>query len=177
MRRDMPMRRMAGPRGLTLVEFLIATAIVSCAMLGVASMFPAALRAVIAGGEKTKATMLVQAMTDVIRSEPFDLIDARYNNLNTRTLGVSCPLDEVGAPPPYDDYTAKRWACDLRMTGARDSGQGLPDAYGQVQVECVDASGATAVCPSSLRRVTVTVFWGESGSRSVSLVSHVARIR
>jgi prepilin-type N-terminal cleavage/methylation domain-containing protein len=168
---------MAGPRGLTLVEFLIATAIVSFAMLGVASMFPAALRSVIAGGETTKATMLVQAMTDIIRSEPFDLIDARYKNLNTQTLSVSCPLDEVGAPPPYDDYIAKRWACDLHMTGARDSGQGLSGAYGRVSVACVDASGTTVACPSALRRVTVTVFWGESGSRSVSLVSHVARIR
>jgi hypothetical protein len=159
------------------VEFLIATAIVSFALLGVASMFPAALRSVVAGGQITRATLLVQEMTDIIRSEPFDSIQARYDNLNTQTLSVSCPLDEVGAPPPYDDYTAKRWACDLRMSGAQDSGQGLPGASGAVRVECVDVAGVTVTCPSGLRRVTVSVSWGDGGSRSVSLVSSVARIR
>jgi Tfp pilus assembly protein PilV len=162
---------------LTVVEFLIATSIVAFAILGVASMFPAALRSVIAGGEMTKATMLVQAMTDIIRSEPFEILEARYNNLDTRTLGASCPLDETSMPPPYDGYTAKKWACELLLTGARDSGQGLPGAYGRVRVECVDGSGTTVACPSSLRRVTVTVSWGQGGSRSVSAVSHVARIR
>jgi Tfp pilus assembly protein PilV len=159
------------------VEFLIATSIVSFAMLGVASMFPAAMRSVIAGGEMTKATMLAQEMTDIIRSEPFEVLAARYNNVNTGALSVSCPLDEAGTPPPYPDYTLKRWACDLQMSGARDSGRGLPGAYGQVSVACVDASGAAVACPSSLQRVTVTVFWGEMVSRSVSLISHVARIR
>jgi prepilin-type N-terminal cleavage/methylation domain-containing protein len=176
----MSVRRTAGPRGLTLVELLIATAIVSFAMLGVASMFPAALRSVIAGGETTKATMLVQAMTDIIRSEPFDILHARYDSLDTRAISASCPLDETAAPPPYDDYTKKKWTCDLLRTGAQDSGRGLPGAYGQVRVECVDANGATASCASPasrLRRVTVTVLWGGSNVRSVSMVTHVARIR
>ena len=171
------MMRAASPRGLTMVEFLIATSIVACAVLGVASMFPAALRTVIRGGETTKATMLVQAMADIIRSEPFDILVARYNNLNTQTLNVSCPLDEATTPPPYDDYTKKKWACDLLRTGAQDSGQGLPGAYGRVNVECVDGSGAVIACPSGLRRVTVSVLWGENPTQSVSVVSNVARIR
>ena len=171
------MTRTTGPRGLTIVEFLIATSIVAFAVLGVASMFPAALRTVIRGGETTKATMLVQAMADIIRSEPFDILVARYNNLNTQTLNVSCPLDEASAPPPYDDYTKKKWACDLLLTGAQDSGQGLPGASGRVRVECVDAGGAVVACPAGLRRVTVSVFWGGSPPRSVSVVGNVARIR
>lgn len=171
------MSHAAPPRGFTLVEFLIATSIVSFAMLGVASMFPAAMRSVIAGGEVTKATMLAQEMADIIRSEPFDVLGARYDNVDTGTLSVSCPLDETSTPPPYADYTAKRWACDLQLTGARDSGRGLRGAYGRVRVDCVDESGAVVTCPSSLQRVTVTVFWGDDGSRSVSLTSHVARIR
>ncbi len=171
------MRRRTGPRGLSLVEFLVATSIVTVALLGVAAMFPAALRTVIRGGETTKATVLAQAMADIIRSEPFDVLVARYNGLNTRTLAVSCPLDETSAPPPYDDYTQKKWACDLLRTGAQDSGQGLPDASGRVRVECVDAGGASVACPAGLRRVTVSVLWGGSLARSVSVVSHVARIR
>jgi type II secretory pathway pseudopilin PulG len=169
--------RAAGPRGLTIVEFLVATSIVAFAILGVASMFPAALQTVIRGGQTTKATMLAQGMADIIRSEPFDVLVTRYNNLDTQTLGVSCPLDETSAPPPYDDYTKKKWACDLRLTGAQDSGQGLPGASGRVRVECVDASGAVVACPSGLRRVTVTVLWGENPPQSVRVVSHVARIR
>jgi len=169
--------RSGGPRGLTIVEFLVATSIVAFAILGVASMFPAALRTVMRGGETTKAIMLVQAMADIIRSEPFDVLVARYDNLDTQALTVSCPLDETSAPPPYDDYTKKKWACDLRLTGAQDSGQGLPGASGRVRVECVDAGGAVVACPNGLRRVTVSVLWGESPPRSVSVVSNVARIR
>ena len=171
------MNRTAEARGLTIVEFLIATSIFACATLGVASMFPAALRTVIQGGEMTKATLLVQAMADIIRSEPFDTLVARYNNFNTQALSVSCPLNEATTPPPYADYTKQKWACDLLLTGARDSGQGLPGAYGQVTVACVDGNGAAAACPSSLRRVTVSVFWGAGGSHRVSVVSDVARTR
>jgi hypothetical protein len=169
--------RSRGPGGLTVVEFLVATSILAFAILGVASMFPAALRTVMRGGETTKAIVLVQAMADIIRSEPFDVLVARYDNLDTQSLSVSCPLDETGLPPPYDDYTKKKWACDLRLTGAQDSGRGLPAASGRVRVECVDANGAVVTCPDGLRRVTVSVSWGESPSRSVSVVSHVARIR
>lgn len=165
------------PLGLTLVEFLIATAIAAFAMLGVASMFPAALRTVISGGELTKATVLAQEMTDIIRSEPFGILQTRYDNVDTRTVSVSCPLDETAPPPPYDDYTKKKWTCDLLRTGTQDSGRGLPGAYGRVTVQCVDASGAAAACTSSLRRVTVTVHWGESGSKSVSMVTNVVRSR
>jgi len=169
--------RLGSPRGLTLVEFLVATAIVSFALLGVAAMFPAALRSVIGGGETTKATVLAHAMTEVIRSEPFDILQARYDGFDTRTVGVSCPLDETAMPPPYDDYTKNKWRCDLLSTGAQDTGRGLPGAYGEVAVQCVDASGAAASCASSLRRVTVAVFWGGTNVRSVSAVTHVARIR
>jgi len=171
------MKRTGRPRGFTLVEFLMATSIAAFATLGIASMFPTALRTVVAGGEITKATTLVQAMTDIIRSESFEIIEARYNHLDTQTLNVSCPLNEGGAGPLPDDYAKKKWTCDLRMTGAQDTGQGLPDGYGRVNVDCVDASGMPAACSSNLRRVIVSVFWGESGSHSVSLVSHVARIR
>jgi hypothetical protein len=169
--------RSRGPCGLTIVEFLVATSIVAFAILGVASMFPAALRTVMRGGETTKAIMLVQAMADIIRSEPFDALVARYDNLDTQALTVSCPLDETSVPPPYDDYTKKKWACDLRLTGAQDSGRGLPGASGRVRVECVDAGGAVVTCPNGLRRVTVSVSWGENPPRLVSVVSHVARIR
>lgn len=171
------MSRGGGSHGLTIVEFLVAASIAAFAILGVASMFPAALSTVVRGGQATKATMLAQGMADIIRSEPFDVLVARYDNLDTQALDVSCPLDETSAPPPYDDYTKKKWACDLHLTGAQDSGQGLPRASGRVRVECVDASGALVVCPSGLRRVTVTVRWGENPSHAVSVVSHVARTR
>ena len=170
------MTRTRLPRGLTLIEFLIATSIMAFAALGVAAMFPAALRSVMAGGDITKATLLTQAMSEVIRSEPFDIVESRYNDVSTKGLLVSCPLDDIATPPPYPDYTKKKWACDLLRTGAQDSGRGLPGAYGTVSVACVDASGAAGACGStSLRRVTVTVFW-EAGARSVSLVTNVARV-
>jgi hypothetical protein len=121
--------------------------------------------------------VLAQEMADIIRSEPFGILQTRYDTLDTRNVGGSCPLNETALPPPYDDYTKMKWKCDLLRTGAQDSGRGLPGGYGRVTVQCVDASGAAAACTSSLRRVTVTVQWGESGSKSVSMVTNVARTR
>ena len=169
----------AGRAGLTLVEFLFAVSVVAFTGLGVAGMFPAALRSVASGGQVTKAAALAQSMADAIRNDPFDALVTRYNNLNTSTdaalQALSCPLTITG----YDaDYNKKKWKCDIAATAAQDSGRGLPAGYGTVFVACLNADGttnSTAPCPTDLRRVTVTVTWDGAGTRSVSLVTYVAR--
>jgi Tfp pilus assembly protein PilV len=180
------MSRGKAREGLTLVEVLIATSVIAFAALGVASMFPAAFNSVLAGGQVTKATMLAQAMIDMIKSEPFDVLQSRYDGLNTAALtGMTCPaeLHAFSSPDDYrQNFNKMKWWCDLQPSAAQDVGQslplgqGLPAGYGAVSVECVDASGATGACSATdVRRVTVTVFWGLNGSRSVGLVANVAR--
>jgi type IV pilus modification protein PilV len=170
--------------GLTLIEILFALSVMAFALLGVAGMFPAALRAVLSGGQTTKATALAREMVEMIRGDDFSQIRTNYNNLNTNNVTVDC-LSFPPNPPTYGaDFNKKRWKCDLRATAAGISGQplsegqGLPNAVGTVIVACVNPNGTTKTCNDAtdlLRRVTVTVTWENQGSKSVSLVTYVAK--
>ena len=132
------------------------------ALLGVAGMFPAALRAVLSGGQTTKATALAREMVEMIRGDDFSQIRTNYNNLNTNNVTVDC-LSFPPNPPTYGaDFNKKRWKCDLRATAAGISGQplsegqGLPNAVGTVIVACVNPNGTTKTCNDAtdlLRRV------------------------
>jgi prepilin-type N-terminal cleavage/methylation domain-containing protein len=174
-------RRIDRP-GFTLIELLFAVSIMAFALLGVAGMFPAAYRSVMAGGHESKATALARQMLEEIRADAFDSLVSRYNALDTRSLTVTCPVPLPTPSSPDPDYNKKKWACDLRPTGTADpgpdnSGQGLPAGYGAVTVACVNPDGSSGSCGGTdLRRVTVTVSWESRVSRSISLVSYVGRL-
>jgi type IV pilus modification protein PilV len=160
--------------GLTLLELLFAVSVISVTLLGVAGMFPSALRSVVSGGQVTKATILAQEMIDMIRNDPFDTLVTRYSGFNTQTLTAGCPVSPAGFDP---DSNKKKWKCDLLATEAQDSGRGLPGGFGTVTVACLNADGSVGSCSGTdLRQVTVTVRWDRTGSRSVSLVSYVVRM-
>jgi type IV pilus modification protein PilV len=173
--------------GLTLIEVLFAISILAFALLGVAGMFPSAMRSVHSGGETTKATILARGMIDMIRADTFDSLVSRYNNLDTSKVTVTCPVTPPTPSNPDADYNKKKWKCDIAASGTRDTGQGLPAGRGTVTVACVDFDTTTPfkekniACPTpgptdyTTRKVTVTVTWGSQGSPSVSLVTYVAR--
>ncbi len=166
-------RRRRGGAGLTLLEFLFAVSIITFALLGVAGMFPSALRSVVGGGQMTKATVLAEAMIDMMRNDPFDILVSRYDRFDSRDLAATCPVVPSGEAAAS---TKQKWTCDILATGAQDSGRGLPDGYGTVGVICANADGTIGSCSSTaLRRLTVTVTWGRGGSFSSSLVTYVAR--
>ena len=157
-----------GLAGFTLVEFLFAVSITAITGLGVAGMFPAALRSVVTGGQTTKATVLAQAMADMIRAGTFASVYS-YNGLDTT---ITC----TGTSTLCVNKT--KWTNDLLAAEAQTTGQGLPSGKGTVSVVCVNADGTSKTCDDAnddLRRVTVTVTWDRQGSRSVSLVTYVAR--
>lgn len=164
--------RRLGRAGLTLVEFLFAVSVTAFAGLGVAGMFPAAFRSVVIGGQVTKATILAQEMADMIRADTFGNV-SNYDKTDT-SKSITC-----GTPPTTDCTNKLKWKNDILATAAQSTGRGLSEGYGTVAVVCVNADGttnATIPCPTDLRRVTVTVIWDRRGSRSVSLVTYVARI-
>lgn len=164
--------------GLTLIEILFALSVLAVALLGVAGMFPSALRSVYAGGQMTKATTLARQMADMIRGDSFGDLVSRYNGFSTNSLSVVCPVPPPTASALDPNYSKKKWTCDLRPTGGQDSGQGLPAGYGAISVDCVNADGTinpAVPCPTDLRRVTVTVTWQNQRARSVNLVTYVAR--
>lgn len=158
-----------GLAGLTLVEFLFAVSVTAIAGLGVAGMFPAALRSVVTGGQVTKATVLAQEMVDMIRADSFANV-YNYNNTDV-TSTFTCSSSGTVCT------NRLKWKNDIQAADAQTTGQGLPDGKGTVSVACVNPDGTNKTCSSSddLRRVTVTVTWDREGSRSVSLVTYVAR--
>ncbi len=168
-------QRRPGPGGLTLVEFLFAISVVAFTGLGVAGMFPAALRSVVVGGQVTKATILAQEMADMIRADTFP--NVRYYDATDTRKAILC------TPPTTYCTNQLKWKNDLSPTAAQSTGRGLPSGYGTVAVACVKADGTSdtfSACTTDpnhthLWRVTVTVTWDRQGSRSVSLVSYVAR--
>jgi prepilin-type N-terminal cleavage/methylation domain-containing protein len=174
------LRKRKTRRGFTLVELLVATSVIAFATLGIASMFPTALSTVMTGGQRTKATMLALEMIDMIRSDSFDAIQPRYNDLNTNNLpGATCPAEAYGFSGPSDylqNFNKLKWRCDLAPSAVAAPGQGLPAGYGRVSVACVDANGMAGSCSSTdVRRVIVTVYWGLDVPRSVSLATNVVR--
>jgi Tfp pilus assembly protein PilV len=164
--------------GLTLIEFLFATSIMAVVALGVAGMFPAALRSVVTGGHVTKATALAREMAEMIRLEAarperFDSLISDYNGTNTDTVNYNCLTGTPSTRTPKE-----KWKCDIVATTAQQSGSGLPAGYGTVAVTCINANGTentTNPCTTDLRRATVTVTWEPTGSRSVSVVTNVVR--
>jgi type II secretory pathway pseudopilin PulG len=177
---------------LTLVEVLFALSVLAFALLGVAGMFPSAMRSVQSGGETTKATVLAREMVDMIRNAPFDLLNKPFASPDWGYAGfyTQNPLADLTCPPRSDDpdpdrkkqFNHRKWMCDILASGTRDTGQGLPGGRGTVTVACVDFNATSPFqeksdsgCAKDTRKVTVTVTWGIQGSRSVSLVTYVAR--
>ncbi|HSC70176.1 MAG TPA: prepilin-type N-terminal cleavage/methylation domain-containing protein [Candidatus Methylomirabilis sp.] len=183
-----------GRPGLTLIEVLFAITIMAVALLGVASMFPAALQSVMTGGQTSKATMLVREMVEMIQADTFDSLDTEYKNFSTSSL---LP-DLMGAPPKFTcpvktppdpgafvgaEYNKRKWLCDLQAVGSNsgtpDAGQGLTGGVGSIRVDCLNPNGTingTVPCPTDLRQVTVTITWSGQRARSVSLVTYVAKM-
>ncbi len=182
-----------GRPGLTLIEVVIAIAVMAVALLGVASMFPTALRSVMSGGHKSKGTMLVREMVEMIQVDAFDSLDSDYKGFSTGSLmpglmenppTFTCPVKTPPTPGAFvgPEYNKRKWTCDMLPVGASsgspDAGQGLPEGVGTIRVDCVDPNGtinSTVPCPSELRQVTVTVTWNSQGAQSVSLVTYVAK--
>ncbi len=167
--------------GLTLVEFLFAISVTAIAMLGVAGMFPAALRSVVVGGQQSKASALAMKMAESIRNDYFAFLISRYNGFDTSTSSLT--VDCATLVPPstaYDtNYTKKKWKCDLVGSSTQSTGQGLPYGRGVVAVTCRNATDSGNVnsdpCSTDLQRVVVTVSWGRNGERSVNYTTYVAR--
>ncbi len=174
--------------GFTLIEFVFACSVMAFVALGVAGMFPSALRSVVSGGQVTKATVLAQAMINMIGTEPFDNIYPSpssgngytgYSAFDTSHLPAACP-----AGSGESCRNKLKWKADLLADTAQSSGRGLPGGFGTVTVRCLSVTAAvpyalgTGTCGAGTNflEVSVSVHWDRSGSQSVNLVMYVARI-
>ncbi|MBI4380619.1 MAG: prepilin-type N-terminal cleavage/methylation domain-containing protein [candidate division NC10 bacterium] len=133
-------------QGLTLVEVLIAMAILSVAMMGVIGLFPVAHQHLRVGGDLTKATALAQRMIEVLRDERLQALP-RYHQADTRQHS-SFPADDLeGTPPFHGGSSFQRWRDDI--ASAALSGEVNP-SWGRIEVTSID---------SGLLSLTVMVGW------------------
>jgi len=134
-------------QGLTLVEVVIAMAIISVAMMGVAGMFPVAHQHLRLGGDLTKATALAQRMIELLRDERLQALP-RYHQADTRQSG-SLPTDDLDETPPFNGGSSfQRWRDDI--ASAAIGGDTHQEGWGRIEVTSIDRG---------LLSLTVTVGW------------------
>lgn len=173
--------RCKAARGFSTLEVLVATTLLMVSLLGLASTLPTADRNVHLGGQNTKATALAQQMLEDIRNDPFSQL-ILYNGVNGQGVDTrkssNFPVDNPSPPIPGNPGNFQggsnltRWTNDIALFLA--SGSGITGGYGTVFVQSVAQDGTGN---SILDKVTVTVFWSESGvGRSIQLSSLVSGI-
>ena len=135
-------------RGLSLIELLLAVAMISVAMLGIIGVLPVAQHQVRVGGELTKATGLTQRMMELLRDEPLGLLP-RYHHADTRS-SASFPVDDPGTNPPFRGGSSfQRWHEEI---SSESIAGGLPEGWGRIEIGSLDRG---------LLSVTVAVGWLE----------------
>jgi len=70
-RADQLMRRMGVPRGLTLVEVLVAATILAIGLLGILTAFPTSYLNVVGSGAQSKAVAYARQQMEVLKNQPF----------------------------------------------------------------------------------------------------------
>jgi prepilin-type N-terminal cleavage/methylation domain-containing protein len=153
MKRGMIARALSQERGgFTLVEVLIAMAVLTIALVGIAGMFPTGYRQVTDAGRMTLGVTAARQILEDLRSVPF----ANLDNLNGFDSNNS-------ATQPADDperAVARRWRYAAAGEGAGftfttdelDDWQTLSPFGGQVTVQILPGATATT------RLVRVNVF-------------------
>jgi len=91
-------------RGSSLIEVVIASAVLTAGILSIATMFPTAYMTLDRSGEQTAAVMLAQQQMESLRNEPFAVLTAgtateqlagEYAGY-TRTTEIEVDTPEVG---------------------------------------------------------------------------------
>ena len=149
--------------GLTLVELLIASTVLSVAILGVVGMWPVAYQHLRTGGDLTKATGLAQRIVEVLRDESFQVVSTLHD-ADTRHA-FSSPEDH---PPESVSFrvasSLQRWREEIAIATL---GGGLGQAWGRIQVAPFDRG---------LLAITVTVGWpAPFAEQTVQLETYIAQ--
>jgi type II secretory pathway pseudopilin PulG len=162
---DPDIRRHRGPRaetGFTIVEVLVAAAILLVALLGIAAVMPTADMNLHLAGQISKAASLAQEMIEMTKNDPFSQLSL-YNGVDTRNAGTF-PLDTPIPPIPGDagnfmgGSNVTKWANDINVYLA--TGAGITGGYGTIGVSTVATDGSGNPV---LRKVSVTVNWIDGG--------------
>lgn len=133
------MHRFFDQRGMTLVEILIAAAVLMVALVGLASGIPIASYGIQEGSQLTTATFLANQRLEQVKAAAWtstpgpDTLGVGPTAAPVGTLGITFP-DETPMANPYTQYTRQ-----VRIT------------------DCGVGAGCGGVVDAHLRQVTITV--------------------
>jgi len=149
------MRRVNDHQGLTLIEVLIAAAILAVGLLALVSAFPIGYVDVTASGGQSRATSYAQAMMEQLKNQPFP---------------AAFPVNGADVPditPGVDDVQYNRsWRICLDPAPPA-----VPPAAAPPPALCPVLPGPFTVAPNRLARITVAVTWGGGRPQTVVLES------
>ena len=157
-----PPRRPRSGKGFTIVEVLVAAAILLVALLGIAAVMPTADMNLHLAGQISKAASLAQEMIEMTKNDPFSQL-SMYGGVDTRNLGTF-PLDVPNPPIPGDagnfmgGSNVAKWGNDINLYLA--TGAGITGGYGTISVSTV---ATDAIGNPILRKISVTVNWIDGG--------------
>lgn len=147
------LKRLENQKGFTLVESLVAIALLSLALLTLMAMFTVGGRMIITSRQRTEATYLAQVLMERLTNETLATV-AQFNGVDTR-----------------NDSTFSGTATNGIVTSWKDQLEnGLrTGAFGTVQVE--SPAIIDGISMEGLTRTIVRVFWpsGQSGLSQVEL--------
>jgi hypothetical protein len=149
-------------QGFSIIEALVASAILLVALSGIAAVMPTADMNLHLAGQISKASSLAQEMIEMTKNDPFSQISL-YHGVDTRNP-ATFPLDTPNPPIPGDagnfmgGSNVDKWANDI--AGYLATGTGTTNGYGTISVSTVaiDATGNPI-----LRKLSVTVNWTDGG--------------
>ncbi|MFQ5656483.1 MAG: prepilin-type N-terminal cleavage/methylation domain-containing protein [Candidatus Methylomirabilales bacterium] len=144
-------------KGLTLIEVLIAVAILGVSLLAIASMFPTSTRVINESGKQTRAFSLARWMAEqVLATSSFADIPL-YNGQSTAQANFNTGSAVV-------DVNLTTWKETVEEVPAG----GLPEGVGQITVM------VTGAAPARLATVTVEVTWPNDRGLSAVLTTQVS---
>lgn len=143
--------------GFSLIEVLITTAILSVALLGLASLFPTGYQNIVYGGGMTTAASLGQQKIEALRNFPFDLGAA----CTAPATDLVC-LNTAGAPPGGAPSQTEAITAPV-----------VRDGYNFTRRTWVQIQGAA---PYRFAEITVILDWteGQFGAKTFQLDARVA---
>ena len=175
-----PLSFSASCYGFTLIEVLIAVAILSFGMLGIAAMQVVGVRANLGSYSRSQATFIASDMAERMYANPAGVQGFNYDGFtaagtNCAAAPTRCSVDSANSSAPAACTAAQMAAYDLfvascgqpdgssRLGGVKDL---MPN--GDLSVTC--AAGCTA---SSMR--TIAVSWSERVATSTTTASSTAQ--
>lgn len=149
--------RIGNTKGLSLIEVLIAAAILAVALLAIASMFPISMEDMEESGKQTRGFALAEGMMERVRATGtftdillYDGHSTAESSYNTGSALVDANLDS--------------W----KQATTQVPGSGIPQGVGTITVT------TTGTAPARLATVTVSVTWPNRRGISAVIVTQVS---